>query len=113
MTRSESKATVPSLNLAPRSKVKTKRRRHSVSETKEYFSRSVRNLKENIGRGEKKPDTVSRTHSTGDVHKTNKDPTASPRQTECVDNFFADYYRKHPISRLDEVQLADNPNLEL
>ena len=110
MTGSETKQTVvvPSLNLAPRNKA-TKTRRHSVSETKDYFSKSVKTL---TGMGEKKP-VISRTHSTGEMCTVKNDPQASPRVKECVGNFFEDYYKKHPISRMDARQLKENPDMEL
>lgn len=109
MTGSEAKQTaiIPSINLAPRDKTSTKTRRHSVSDTKDYFSKSVKNL---AGIGDKKPG-ISRTHSTGEMYV--KDPQASPRVRECVGSFFEDYYKKHPLSRMDAKQLAENPEMDL
>mmetsp|Transcript_1250 Transcript_1250/g.1587 ORF Transcript_1250/g.1587 Transcript_1250/m.1587 type:complete len:119 (-) Transcript_1250:94-450(-) len=107
-------ATVPP--LMPRTK---RRRRHSLTNTKDYFSRSMKNL---VGINEKdevkpKNNALKRSNSaTTNIHALSispRDPTASPRVQKTVDNFFAEYYEKHPISRLDEEQLMDNPELEL
>eukprot|EP00339_Tiarina_fusa_P029077 CAMPEP_0117041416 /NCGR_PEP_ID=MMETSP0472-20121206/28924_1 /TAXON_ID=693140 ORGANISM="Tiarina fusus, Strain LIS" /NCGR_SAMPLE_ID=MMETSP0472 /ASSEMBLY_ACC=CAM_ASM_000603 /LENGTH=124 /DNA_ID=CAMNT_0004752419 /DNA_START=14 /DNA_END=388 /DNA_ORIENTATION=- len=108
---------VPSISLVPKPK---RSRRHSLVHTKDYFSRSVKSIAESVGLSEKESSPqISRSRSSGEdiafsaLSLSPRDSTASPEVIKKVDNFFASYYQKHPISRLDEVQLEENPNLEL
>lgn len=113
MTLDSTRPEIPPLQLTPKEPFADKKRRTSLGDAKSAFSRSVKNITGNIPPLEI-PTRHRRTLSNGavedqfqlDVPVSPRDPTASPRVIESVDNFFAYYYQKYPLSRAEQKELA-------